>query len=130
MGTIYTGNRIGSGSDSNGVYVCDVMGQRASDNLYRGGHNWGSNYRMGIDANGKLYVPDWGDGASGVFIADPLHMEDDWTEFFIGTRNSDGLITNDGVNVGSSTPGVAIGGTGADTKLYVYLEDFGNGVGV
>ena len=130
MGTIYVGNRTGSGSASNGVYVCDVMGQRASDNLYRGGHNWSSNYRMALDTQGKLYVPDWGDGTSGVYIADPLAMGDTWTEFFVGTRNSDGLITNDGVNVGSSTPGVAIGGTGADTKLYIYLEDFGNGVGV
>lgn len=130
MGTIYAGNRAGSGSASNGVYVCDVMGQRVSDDLYRGGHSWGSNYRMGIDAQGKLYVPDWGDGASGVFIADPMNIEGDWTEFFIGTRQSSGLIVNDGQNVGSSTPGVGIGGEGADTKLYVYLEDFGNGVGV
>ncbi len=130
MGTIYTGNRVGSASASNGVYVCDVMGQRASDNLYRGGHSWSSNYRMGIDANGKLYVPDWGDGTSGIYIADPENMGGTWTEFFIGSRSSNGLITNNGANVGSSTPGVAIGGTGADTKLYVYLEDFGNGVGV
>ena len=130
MGTIYAGNRVGSGSASNGVYVCDVMGQRVSDDLYRGGHGWGSNYRMSIDENGKLYVPDWGDGASGVYIADPEDIAGTWTEFFIGTRQSSGLIVNDGQNVGSSTPGVGIGGTGANTKLYVYLEDFGNGVGV
>ena len=130
MGTIYAGHRPSSGSASNGVYVCDVMGQRVNDNLYRGGHSWSSNYRMGIDAEGKLYVPDWGDGTSGVYIADPTKLEDTWTEFFIGTRAGNGLITNDGQNVGSSTPGVGIGGKGADTKLYVYLEDFGNGVGV
>ena len=130
MGTIYAGNRVGSGNASNGVYVCDVMGQRVSDDLYRGGHSWGSNYRMGIDCQGKLYVPDWGDGASGVWIADPNDIGGTWTEFFIGTRQSSGLIVNDGQNVGSSTPGVGIGGKGADTKLYVYLEDFGNGVGV
>ena len=130
MGTIYAGNRVGSGNASNGVYVCDAMGQRVSDDLYRGGHSWSSNYRMGIDAQGKLYVPDWGDGTSGVYIADPLNIEGEWTEFFIGTRQSSGLIVNDGQNVGSSTPGVGIGGEGADTKLYVYLEDFGNGVGV
>ena len=130
MGTIYVGNRTGSGAATNGVYICDEMGQRVSDDLYRGGHEWGSLYRMGIDENGKLYVPDWGDGASGVWIADPENMEGAWTEFFVGTRQSSGLIVNDGQNVGSSTPGVGIGGTGADTKLYVYLEDFGNGVGV
>lgn len=130
MGTIYVGNRTGSSAATNGVYVCDVMGMRVTDDLYRGGHNWGSNYRMAVDAQGKLYVPDWGDGASGVYIADPMNMDGTWTEFFIGNRNSDGLIINNGQNVGSSTPGVAIGGKGADTKLYVYLEDFGNGVGV
>ena len=130
MGTIYAGNRVGSGNASNGVYVCDVMGQRVSDDLYRGGHSWGSNYRMAVDAQGKLYVPDWGDGTSGVYIAEPNKLGENWTEFFNGTRQSSGLIVNDGQNVGSSTPGVGIGGKGADTKLYVYLEDFGNGVGV
>lgn len=130
MGTIYAGNRTGSGSATNGVYVCDAMGQRVSGDLYRGGHSWSSNYRMAVDTQGKLYVPDWGDGTSGVYIAEPDNIDGDWTEFFIGTRQSSGLIVNDGQNVGSSTPGVAIGGSGADTKLYVYLEDFGNGVGV
>ena len=130
MGTIYAGHRPSSGNANNGVYVYNAQGERESSQLYRGGHNWSSNYRMGIDAQGKLYVPDWGDGTSGVFIADPENLEGTWTEFFVGTRSSSGLITNNGANVGSSTPGVAIGGTGADTKLYVYLEDFGNGVGV
>ena len=130
MGTIYAGHRPASGSASNGIYVCDAMGQRVTDDLYRGGHSWSSNYRMSIDAQGKLYVPDWGDGTSGVYIVEPGNIEGTWTEFFIGTRASSGLITNNGENVGSSTPGVGIGGQGADTKLYVYLEDFGNGVGV
>ena len=130
MGTIYAGHRPASGSASNGIYVCDAMGQRVSETLYRGGHSWSSNYRMAVDAQGKLYVPDWGDGTSGVYIADPTDIGGTWTEFFVGTRQSSGLIVNDGQNVGSSTPGVAIGGQGADTKLYVYLEDFGNGVGV
>ena len=130
MGTIYAGHRPASGSASNGIYVCDPMGQRVTGDLLRGGHSWSSNYRMALDAQGKLYVPDWGDGTSGVYIADPTDMEGNWTEFFIGTRASSGLITNNGQNVGSSTPGVAIGGQGASTKLYVYLEDFGNGVGV
>ena len=136
MGTIYVGNRVAANSANNGVYVCDVMGQRVTDDLYRGGHAWGSLYRMGIDAQGKLYVPDWSDGYSGVYIASPDDMQGTWIEFFVGTRASSGLITNNGESVGSSSPGVGIGGKGADTKLYVYLEDVlgpsgnGNGVGV
>ncbi len=130
MGTIYAGNRIANLNEGNGVYLYDANGVRVSDQVYNGNRIWRSNYRMGIDAQGKLYVPDWGDPTSGVFIADPNDLEGTWTTFFIGERNSDGLISNNGVNVGSSSPGVGIGGKGADTKLYVYLEDFGNGVGV
>ena len=130
MGTIYAGNRVANLNDGNGVYLYDANGVRVSDHVYNGNRTWRSNYRMGIDCNGKLYVPDWGDPTSGVFIADPMDLDGTWTTFFIGERNSDGLIINDGVNVGSSSPGVGIGGKGADTKLYVYLEDFGNGVGV
>ncbi|MBR5169640.1 MAG: hypothetical protein IKW85_03640 [Muribaculaceae bacterium] len=136
MGTIYAGNRVANNNAGNGVYVYDVDGNRVSDQVYNGNRTWRSNYRMGIDSQGKLYVPDWGDPTSGVFIADPNDLGGTWTEFFVGTRNSDGLITNNGVAVGSSSPGVGIGGKGADTKLYVYLEDVvgpsgnGNGVGV
>ena len=130
MGTIYAGNRVGNLNEGNGVYLYDANGIRVSDQVYNGNRVWRSNYRMGIDCQGKLYVPDWGDPTSGVFIADPEDLEGTWTTFFIGERNGDGLISNNGVAVGSSTPGVGIGGKGADTKLYVYLEDFGNGVGV
>ena len=136
MGTIYTGNRVGNLNEGNGVYLYDANGNRVSDQVYNGNRTWRSNYRMGIDCQGKLYVPDWGDPTSGVFIADPNDLGGTWTTFFIGERDGDGLITNNGVEVGSSTPGVGIYGKGAETKLYVYLEDiigasgYGNGVGV
>ncbi|MBQ6167852.1 MAG: carboxypeptidase regulatory-like domain-containing protein [Muribaculaceae bacterium] len=130
MGTIYAGNRVANNDPGNGVYLYDANGIRMNDQFYNGNRTWRSLYRMGIDCNGKLYVPDWGDPTSGVFIADPNKLDETWNNFFVGERNSDGLITNNGVAVGSSTPGVGIGGKGADTKLYVYLEDFGNGVGV
>jgi len=130
MGTIYAGNRVGSNNANNGIYVCDVFGQRTDETCYRGGHSWGSNYRMGIDANGKLYIPDWGDAVSGVYVADPDNMSADFTEFFVGERATNGMISNNGANVGSSTPSAFVAGTGANTKLYVYLEDFGNGIGV
>ena len=132
MGTIYAGNRVANLNAGNGVYLYDANGIRVSNQVYNGNRTWRSNYRMGIDCMGKLYVPDWGDPTSGVFIADPNDLGGTWTTFFIGERDDEGLITNNGVAVGSSSPGVAIGGSGADTKLYVYLEDFTpiNGIGV
>ena len=136
MGTIYAGNRVANNDPGNGVYLYNSDGTRMSDQLYNGNRTWRSLYRMGIDCNGTLYVPDWGDPTSGVFIANTDNLDGTWPNFFVGERNGDGLITNNGVAVGSSTPGVGIGGTGADTKLYVYLEDVigpsgnGNGVGV
>ena len=51
-----------------------------------------------------------------------------FTTFFEGTRDADGLITNNGEKVGSSSPGLCVVGTGANTKLYVYNEDMGNDV--
>ena len=136
MGTIYASNRIANLNAGNGVYLYDANGIRVSDQLYNGNRTWRSNYRIALDSQGKLYVPDWGDPTSGVFIADPDNLDGTWTTFFIGERDSDGLITNNGVAVGSSSPGVGIYGKGANTKLYVYLEDVigpsgnGNGVGV
>lgn len=123
MGTIYSGIRIGSANAGNGYYVCDNMGKRVSDKLYQGGRIWGNNTRFNLDWKGTLYLSDWSDGYSGVVIADPDNLDGTWQEFFVGTRNSAGLITNNGVAVASSAPCVYIGGKGADTKMYLYVED-------
>ena len=92
--------------------------------------------RLAVDGEGKIYIPEWGDATSGIYIADPDNLEGTYSQFFIGTRNSAGLITNNGESVGGSVPGVWIQGTGADTKLYAFLEDViapsgkGNNVGI
>lgn len=135
MGTLYAGNRVGASDAANGIYVLDVNGVRTHEAPYTGGRIWGSIYRLNVDEYGYVYIPDWSDGASGVFIADPSDIGGTYTEFFQGTRASSGLITNaDGVSVGGSTPCVTVAGTGADKKMYVYSEDVvgpsGNGNGV
>ena len=130
FGRIYVGDNNSKKKEENGIYVCDVNGVRTNNAPYRGEQEWGNNYRLGIDCEGKLYIPDWSDKMSGVYIADPAHMDGTFTPFFIGMRDKDGLIVNDGEKVGSSSPSVYVAGNGSNTKLYVYLEDFGNGVGV
>jgi N-acetylmuramoyl-L-alanine amidase len=136
FGTIYVSERVGKDNANNGLYACDINGQPRNSTVYRGGQALSNCFRISVDGEGKVYIPDWADASSGIYIADPDNLGGTFTPFFEGTRASDGLITNDGVGVGSSTPSVWIQGTGTNTKLYAYLEDLtgpsgnGNGVGV
>jgi len=123
FGTIYVGERIASGDAGNGIYACDINAKPRHTTVYNGGITWANNLRIAVDGEGKIYIPEWGDATSGIYIADPDNLEGPYRQFFVGTRNSAGLITNNGENVGSSTPAVWIQGSGADTKLYAYLED-------
>ncbi|MBR1881689.1 MAG: hypothetical protein IJ808_01525 [Muribaculaceae bacterium] len=142
FGRIYTANRISQPNANNGVYAYNPDWTRINSERYHGGVGddagvvLASPYRMGIDSEGTVYVPDWSDPYSGVYVVDPANLEGDFTQFFLGTRDGDGLFTNDGVKVGGSAPSVAISGEGANTVMYVYNEDVpgpsgrGNGVGI
>ena len=127
FGYIYINNRVGKGNAANGIYAYDQTFNRVNNAPYRGYNAPSSNYRMAADPEGKVWMTEWSDGPSGVYIADPAKMADEgyqYQQFFIGTRQSNGLFTNDGANVGSSTVGIAFGGTGADTKVYIANEDW------
>ena len=136
FGTIYVGERAAKEDARNGIYACDINGQPLNASVYNGGITWANNMRLAVDGEGKIYIPEWGDATSGIYIADPDHLDGTFTQFFVGTRNSSGLITNNGQSVGGSVPGVWIQGMGADTKLYAFLEDViapsgrGNNVGI
>ena len=128
FGYIYINNRVGKGDAANGVYAYDQTYNRVNDAPYRGYDKPTSNYRMAADPEGKIWMTDWSDAASGVYIADPARLGENgysFQQFFVGTRNAaTGLFTNDGVNIGSSAVGIAFSGTGADTKVYVANEDW------
>ncbi len=139
FGRIYVGNRVGSGNAGNGMWIYSPEYERVNDQVIkaRTEKTFGSNYRMGIDSEGKVYVPDWADGSSGVFVFDPSAEEEIFYPFFANedgsflNRSSDGLLTNAaGEAVAGSSPGVFVAGKGAETKLFVYNEDlFISGVG-
>lgn len=126
FGRIYVMHRYGSNKPENAAYVYDQTYTRLNSEGYKGGQTWGNPTRPSIDYLGRVYFADWGDGHPGLYVADPADMTKNFTPFFKGTFNSEGLITNNGKEIGSSTPGCFIYGTGKDTRLFMYNEDQGS----
>lgn len=134
FGNIYVANRISQPNDENGLYIYDPLMNRQNSVAYHGATTLSSPYRLAVAPDGTVYIPDWSDPHSGIYVADIDNIEADFTQFFEGTRDGNGLFTNNGVKVGGSATSVAFTGTGADTKMYVFSEDVpgpsGNGNGV
>ncbi len=125
FGSIYVGNLVGYGNASNGIYRYTPVWQRENSAPYTGGETFRRNERMAVDAEGRLYVADFGDTHSGLYIARPgeLGSAGCFKQLFAGTRASSGLFTYNGVNTGSSVSGVSVVGSGAGTRLYTPCED-------
>ena len=133
FGHIYVLHRGGrkSGGDSNetaasadnGLWEYSYTLTKQNAQAYKGGEPFGHPTRMSIDEEGYLYISDWSDARSGIYIANTADLTKNFTQFFQGTRDGKGKFTKNGVATGSSTPGNFIYGEGKDTKLYVYDED-------
>lgn len=122
FGYAYVGNNVGSGSAANGIYAYDPVLKRLNDSPYRGNAALGDNYRMAVDGAGRLWVTDHAAASSGVYVADPARLSDSgysFTQFFSGSRGSDGVIANGGVNIGTTANGIALSGGGTNAKLFV-----------
>ena len=124
LGRIYVIDRTGASTTANGLWAFNADYSRINSTVLRGGETFGNPYRLSTDENGKVYIADWGDSHSGVFVASPDNLEGAFPQFFEGTRASNGIITNNGVQVACSNVAVEIAGTGAKTKMYTDLEDF------
>ena len=120
-----------SGDDRkyNGIWEFNYEYSKLNNEVYRGGQAFSHPTRIALDNEGYLYMSDWSDGHSGVFIANTADLTQNFTQFFAGTRASNGKFTNGSAATGSSTPGCYIYETQNSTKLYVYDEDVAsNGV--
>lgn len=119
-------------SDKNGLYIYNPDWTRVNStaiNKRSDGYEFNKNLRITVGGNGKVYVPDFGDAQSGVFMLDPANYSAGFQTFFRNadgplTRTSTGLLTNAaGAGVAGSSPSVWVQGTGANTRMYVYNED-------
>ena len=81
-------------------------------------------------SDGKLYISDWSDGYSGIWVFDPAKTDEVKNIFDESTRQSDGEFKNaEGVVTGGGTTGVSLVGKGDDRKMFMFCEDYpaGNG---
>ena len=118
----------GSG-DNKGLYIYDQEMNRLNATPYVSADTaWNAPKRMAVASDGTLFMAEYSDSHSGVYVMDPAQPEN-ITQFFTGTRDGNGVISNGGVNVGASTAGISIYKEGAESKLIVYNEDFGSSLG-
>ena len=128
FGKIYVMHRAGSSSSANapksGIWEFDQNLVKTHTEAYKGGvAKFGNPTRMGMDRDGYLYIADWADGNSGIYVANTADLTQTFNQFFAGTRESDGAFNNNGVYTGSSTPGCYVYHNGNEVKLFVYNED-------
>ena len=115
--------------DNKGIYIYDPDMNRLNGTPYVSNDAaWNAPQRLAVASDGTLFIAEYSDGHSGVYVMDPAQPET-ITQFFVGTRDGAGVISNGGVNVGSSTGGISIYKDGAESKLVVYNEDFGSSLG-
>ena len=128
FGNIYIMHRAGSSSSANapksGIWEFDNNLVKQNTEVYKGGlAKFGNPTRMSMDREGYLYIADWADGNSGIFVANTADMTQPFTQFFAGTRDGNGVFNNNGAYTGSSTPGCYVYDNGEEVKLFVYNED-------
>ena len=85
--------------------------------------NGASSFRVGQN-NGLVYLTDWSDAGAGYWQFDPMKPEAGVTNYLGGTWTKGGSFTVDGKVIGGGATGISFYGTGEDTKMYVFCEDY------
>lgn len=126
----FFGNAYVAGWDpSRGIYQFSPDLIQANSQPYQS-QTWdtttgASPYRMGILPSGIVLTSDWSDGKGGIYKFDPENPDGPKESLFAGTINtSSGEWTYDGKVIGGSTSGLSVIGTGNDTRLYTFQEDY------
>ena len=122
MGRIYIEDHF-DGNGTGKVYIVNSDWSDLGNGLY-GMAKIQSAGRPSVDSEGYVWWADYGDSHGGLWVMDPKELTT--TAFFDGTQDGDGVWTNgSGVEMGSSTPGCHVYGSGKDTKVFMANEDDG-----
>lgn len=125
-GYTVVGDNVGTGFD-----VYDPAGVRVYEGIHKGHSLLGSDSNQsnpirGAEHMGHALVAAWGDNAHGVTAFNPLDPNEDLYSVFEGEMASNGLISYNGVGIGSGTPCVAIQGKGENARMFTFDEDLLN----
>lgn len=139
FGRIYVANTIPGATDnrtvSDGIYILDatfgdVTGQ--GDVAYNGNAGWVDNaaltscaspHRIALDKEGHLFIGDWSDTHSGVWVMDVTKPSETFKSVFSGSRNGDGVVSSNGVSIHGSISALEVVGEGENRTLVTYDED-------
>ncbi len=122
----------GGRTTANGLYAYDAGLNALNTTAYTGGVTWNntssgnSPFRVTVAPDGRVFLCDWSDAHSGIWIAPAGGITGTFTQLFTGlTRASSGLCTNSSnTPVHGSISACWVDGTGSDTKLYTMDEDY------
>jgi len=116
-----------------GIYMLNAALQDFSNQgatPYAGGVSWITNsnsspMRLSAGEDGNVYICDWSDAHPGVWKMDPSNPTAAFKPVFDGlTKQTSGLSTFNNVNIHGSISHCYSTGTGENTKLYTFDEDY------
>ncbi|MDE5629655.1 MAG: carboxypeptidase-like regulatory domain-containing protein [Muribaculaceae bacterium] len=126
----YFGNAyVGGFEEQQGVFTFSPALEQENSVAYQKGE-WlaGSKvspFRMSVLPSGTVLLADWSDPEGGIYKFDPANPDAERASLFQGTINpNSGEWTCNGKVIGGSTSGLAVYGTGEDTRLFSFQEDY------
>ena len=128
FGAVYVGDRVKTTANGKFYVYSPTYAIKDANGYSLGSSAWGFS-RFDVAPDGKVWLSDFSDAHSGLWIVDPSNLNTA-TQFFTGTRTTSGtyagVIKNNGVDVGSSLSCATLYGKGANTKLVTVGEDYKN----
>ena len=124
FGAVYVGDRVKTTANGKFYVYSPTYAIKDANGYSLGSSAWGFS-RFDVAPDGKVWLSDFSDAHSGLWIVDPSDLTTA-TQFFVGDRQTSGLIKNGDVETGSSLSCATLYGKGANTKLITVGEDYKN----